>query len=126
MMAHILAVDDESSVLLAVRRVLEDDNYTVSEAHSGEEALQMLSQNHYDLIVLDVIMPEMNGIEVCRRIRANPALAKTPVLFLTAKGRPSEIVQGLDAGADDYLVKPFAVVELPARIRALLRRGPSG
>ena len=76
--------------------------------------------------ILDIIMPEMNGIEVCRRIRANPVFARLPVLFLTAKGHPEDIARGLDAGGDDYLIKPFEVIELPARIRALLRRAPSG
>ena len=71
-------------------------------------------------------MPEMDGIEVCKRIRGDPFLAKLPVIFLTAKGRPNDIAHGLDAGGDDYLTKPFEILELPARIRALLRRAPGG
>jgi DNA-binding response OmpR family regulator len=86
----------------------------------------LLSQSSFDVVVLDVIMPEMSGIQVCRRIRSAPSICKILILFLTAKGRPNDIVEGLDAGADDYLVKPFAVVELPARVRALLRRGSDG
>lgn len=124
--AHILAVDDDPDVLIAVKRVLEDDGNTVVGVRGGQEGLDALAGGHFDLVVLDVIMPEMNGVEVCRRIRSNPALLRIPILFLTARGRPNEIVEGLDAGADDYLIKPFAVVELPARVRALLRRAPGG
>ena len=125
-MARILAVDDDPDVLLAVQRVLEEDRHSVVSVRSGAEGLDALSRETFDMVVLDVIMPEMSGVEVCRRIRGNPMFARLPVLFLTARGRPNEIVEGLDAGADDYLVKPFAVIELPARVRALLRRGPSG
>jgi DNA-binding response OmpR family regulator len=125
-MARILVVDDDPDVILAVQRVLEQDAHAVVSVRSGAEGLDMLARDTFDLVVLDVIMPEMSGVEVCRRIRSNPAYVKIPVLFLTARGRPNEIVEGLDAGADDYLVKPFAVIELPARVRALLRRGPQG
>jgi DNA-binding response OmpR family regulator len=79
-----------------------------------------------DLVVLDIIMPEMDGIEVCRRVRGDPFTAKLPILFLTAKGRPADVVLGLESGGDDYLVKPFEVRELPARVNALLRRAPGG
>jgi DNA-binding response OmpR family regulator len=125
-MARILVVDDDPDVLVAVRRVLEEDGYEVVSTRSGQEGLNALAHEHFDLVVLDVIMPEMSGVEVCRRIRGNPTFVRMPVLFLTARGRPNEIVEGLDAGADDYLVKPFAVIELPARVRALLRRAPTG
>jgi DNA-binding response OmpR family regulator len=125
-MAHILAVDDDEQVLLSIQQLLEDAGHTVTAASSGREALGQLTHQRPELIVLDIIMPEMDGIEVCRRVRADPFLARIPILFLTAKGRPNDIAQGLDAGGDDYLVKPFEVVELPARIRALLRRAPGG
>ena len=125
-MAHILAVDDDTRVLRSIARLLESAGHTVSTAASGQEALELVRQNPPDLVVLDIIMPEMDGLEVCRRIRADPFLARLPVLFLTAKSRPSDVAEGLDAGGDDFLSKPFEVVELPARIRALLRRAPGG
>jgi len=125
-MTRILAVDDESGVLHSIKRVLESAGYDVTTASSGAEALELIHQQRPDLVVLDIIMPEMDGLEVCRRLRADPFLARLPIIFLTAKGRPSDIEEGLDIGADKFLVKPFEVVELPARIRALLRRAPGG
>ncbi len=125
-MTHIMVVDDDQQVLRSVQRILDDAGYTACGASSGEEALRKISQEQPDLVVLDIIMPDMDGLEVCRRIRADPFTAKLPVLFLTAKGRPNDIVEGLDVGGDDYLTKPFDIVELPARIRALLRRAPGG
>lgn len=125
-MVQILAVDDDPQVLRSIVRILQDAQYTVMTASSGQEALDSVSRRRPDLIILDVIMPEMDGLEVCRRLRADPFTAKLPVIFLTAKGRPGDIAQGLDTGGDDYLTKPFEVVELPARIRALLRRAPGG
>lgn len=121
-MAHILIVDDEPHARGSVRRILEDAGHTVSEAINGLHALDWLQNQQPDLIVLDVIMPDMSGINVCRRIRANPFLAKLPIIFLTAKSRSVDIAEGLDAGGDDYITKPVEVIELPARIRALLRR----
>jgi DNA-binding response OmpR family regulator len=125
-MTHILVVDDDAPVQHSVRRVLEKAGFTVTVASNGREALEIIAQRQPDLVVLDIIMPEMDGIEVCRRIRADPYIAKLPVLFLTAKGRPTDIAHGLDVGGDDYLTKPFEVVELPARVRALLRRASDG
>ncbi len=125
-MAHLLVVDDEPDVLSSIVHVLEDHGYEISTAHNGIDALNSLSQELPDLMVLDILMPEMDGIEVCRRVRANPYMCKVPIIFLTAKGRASDVVEGLDAGADDYLVKPFDVIELPARVRAVLRRAPGG
>ncbi len=125
-MAHILAVDDDEPVLRSVKRVLENAGFTVRTASSGQEALDLIARERPDLVVLDVIMPGMDGIEVCRRIRADPFVARLPILFLTAKSRPNDVAQGLDAGGDDFLTKPFEVVELPARVRALLRRAPGG
>lgn len=125
-MTHILAVDDDPQVLRAVTHVLEDAGYRVTQAVDGLKALEAVKRERPDLIVLDIIMPEMDGLEVCRRIRADPFTAGLPILFLTAKGRPSDIVEGLDAGGDDFITKPFEVIELPARVRALIRRAPSG
>ena len=125
-MAHILIVDDDAPVQRAIKRVLESVGYRVSAASDGQEALDMIARERPDLLVLDIIMPRMDGLEVCRRVRADPFVAKLPILFLTAKGRPADIAQGLDAGGDDFLTKPFDVVELPARCRALLRRAPGG
>lgn len=125
-MGYILVVDDDEPVLRSVKRVLENAGFTVNTAANGQEALKMIERERPDLVVLDIIMPGLDGLEVCRRIRADPFVAKLPILFLTAKGRPTDIAQGLDAGGDDFLTKPFEVVELPARVRALLRRAPGG
>lgn len=125
-MARILAIDDEPDALGSIKRVLEDADHTVITAQHGRDALSLLRDEHPDLIVLDVIMPEMGGIELCKRIRANPFYSRIPILFLTAKSRPADIAEGLDAGGDDYVTKPFQIIELPARIRALLRRGTGG
>ena len=125
-MTRILIVDDEPLVLRSLRHVLENEHFTVIEAASGEQALDAVRAERPDLVVLDIVMPEMDGVEVCRRLRADPFTARLPILFLTAKGRRDDIARGLDAGGDDYLVKPLDVVELPARVRALLRRVPGG
>jgi two-component system response regulator MprA len=117
---RILVVDDEPSVRDALDRALRMDGYRVQLASDGTEALDALAHTPPDAIVLDVLMPEPNGLEVCRRLRA--AGDRTPVLMLTARDAVPDRVKGLDAGADDYLVKPFALEELGARLRALLRR----
>jgi DNA-binding response OmpR family regulator len=126
MAGTILIVDDEPMVARSVSRILEDAGFTAQIAGSGEDALELMTRERPALVVLDIIMPGMDGIEVCRRIRADPFLARMPILFLTAKGRSQDVAAGLDAGGDDYLTKPFDVVELPARARALLRRAPGG
>ena len=125
-MGYILAVDDDADVLTSVVEVLEEAGYTVKGASSGQAALELIARQLPDLVVLDIVMPEMDGLEVCRRIRADPFTSKLPVIFLTARGRATDVVQGLDTGGDDYLTKPFEVIELPARVRALLRRSPGG
>jgi two-component system, OmpR family, response regulator MprA len=118
----ILVVDDERAVRDSLRRALELQGYEVDLASDGAEALARLSANgHVDAVVLDILMPGIDGLEVCRQIRR--AGSAVPVLMLTARDAVGDRVEGLDAGADDYLVKPFALEELLARVRALLRRG---
>ena len=123
---RILVVDDEPAVRDALDRALRIDGYEVELAADGREALDALAQAPPDAVVLDVLMPGPDGLEVCRRLRASGD--RTPVLMLTARDAVPDRVRGLDAGADDSLVKPFALEELSARLRALLRRstGPVG
>lgn len=125
-MAHILAVDDDPVVREAIRHVLTNDGHLVSTATNGQEALDILTRSRPDLIILDILMPETDGLDVCRRIRADPYLAKLPIIFLTSKNRPSDVAEGLNAGGDDFLSKSSIMIELPARINALLRRMPGG
>jgi two-component system, OmpR family, response regulator MprA len=120
---RVLVVDDEPSVRAVLARALRLDAYEVELAEDGRGALDRLAAAPPDVVVLDVLMPHVDGLEVCRRLRA--AGDRTPVLMLTARDAVDDRVAGLDAGADDYLVKPFALKELKARVRALLRRaGP--
>jgi two-component system response regulator MprA len=119
-MMKVLVVDDEPAVRTALSRALRLERYEVDIAEDGEQALELLSSFQFDAIVLDVAMPKMDGLEVCRRLR--DIGDKTPVLMLTAKDAVDDRVSGLDAGADDYLAKPFALKELKARLRALQRR----
>jgi two-component system response regulator MprA len=118
---RILVVDDEPAVREAVDRALRLEGYDTELAADGAEALEALADRAPDALVLDLLMPHVDGLEVCRRLRA--AGDRTPVLVLTARDAVPDRVRGLDAGADDYLVKPFALEELLARLRALLRRG---
>ncbi|WP_445152837.1 response regulator transcription factor [Baekduia sp. Peel2402] len=122
---RVLVVDDELAVRTSLHRALNLERYEVDLAQDGREALERVAQARYDAIVLDVSMPQLDGLEACRRLRS--AGDRTPVLMLTARDSVDDRVAGLDAGADDYLVKPFALRELQARLRALLRRvdGPS-
>jgi len=119
-MARVLVVDDEPAVRRALERALRLDSYEVELAADGEEALDAMASNPADAVILDVAMPRLDGLEVCRRMRA--AGDRTPILMLTARDAIDDRVKGLDVGADDYLVKPFALRELQARLRALLRR----
>jgi two-component system response regulator MprA len=121
---RILVVDDEPAVREAVDRALRLEGYETELAADGAQALDALADRTPDALVLDVLMPHIDGLEVCRRLRA--AGDRTPVLVLTARDAVPDRVRGLDAGADDYLVKPFALEELLARLRALLRRGAGG
>jgi two-component system response regulator MprA len=119
-MPHILVVDDEPAVRRALERALRLESYDVDLAADGREALDVLAERPADAVILDVSMPNLDGLEVCRRMRA--AGDRTPILMLTARDAIDDRVKGLDVGADDYLVKPFALRELQARLRALLRR----
>ncbi|MCX6938753.1 MAG: response regulator transcription factor [Verrucomicrobia bacterium] len=121
MKARILIAEDDSNIRLGLIATLESEGYEVTAASDGAQALKLYPQNKYDLVVLDVMMPKASGYDVCRELRA--AGATTPVLFLTAKGEEVDKVVGLKLGADDYMVKPFGVRELLARVEALLRRG---
>ena len=118
--ARILVVDDEPAVQSALSRALTLERYEVAQAADGREALERLGAAPYEAVILDISMPHVDGLEVCRRLREGGD--RTPVLMLTAREEVDDRVAGLDAGADDYLVKPFALRELLARVRALLRR----
>ncbi len=117
---HVLLVDDDPGILLSIRRALEFEGYRVTTAADGVAALEAVEREAPDGLVLDVTMPRLDGLGVCRELRARGD--RTPVLVLTARHAVADRVAGLDAGADDYLVKPFALEELLARVRALLRR----
>jgi two-component system response regulator MprA len=121
MKADILVVDDDVKITQLLKRALSLEGYAVRTASSGEDGLAEAQAQDPDLVILDVLMPGMDGFEVCRRLRSSPA-ADVPILLLTAKDEVSDRVRGLDGGADDYVVKPFELEELLARVRALLRR----
>ena len=122
--ARILVVDDEPAVQNALLRALTLEHYDVTKAVDGQEALERIGASPYEAIILDIAMPRMDGLTVCKRLREGGD--STPVLMLTARGEVDDRVAGLDAGADDYLIKPFALRELLARVRALLRRAGEG
>ncbi|OHB25055.1 MAG: DNA-binding response regulator [Desulfuromonadaceae bacterium GWB2_53_15] len=117
----ILVVEDEKKVAGFIKRGLEEDNYEVTVTHDGAEGFKQALENDFSLVVLDVMLPKMDGLTVIKELRA--AGKRTPVLMLTARDTTDDIVSGLEAGSDDYLTKPFAFAELLARVRALLRRG---
>lgn len=118
---RILLVEDERKVASFVARALRETAYAVDVASTGEEGLRLALENSYDAILLDVRLPGMSGIDLCRKLRQ--AEIQSPILMLTARSLVEQRVEGLDAGADDYLTKPFALAELQARVRALVRRG---
>lgn len=119
-MKKILLVEDEINVVSFIQKGLTEEDFEVSVALNGSVGLQMALNNNYDLIVLDIMLPEKNGIDVCKELRQNNI--QTPILFLTALNTSDNIALGLNTGGDDYLVKPFKFIELVARINALLRR----
>lgn len=118
--ARILIVEDEKKISALIRKGLEEEKYAVEEAVDGEKGEHLIQRNRYDLIILDIMMPKKDGLEVLSALRTQGN--ETPVLMLTAKSTVDDRVKGLDYGADDYLVKPFAITELLARVRSLLRR----
>ncbi|MDP1800283.1 MAG: response regulator transcription factor [Bacteroidota bacterium] len=120
-MKKILLAEDESSVVDFIKKGLTEVNYEVSVAFDGDAAIKMLTDSAFDLVILDIMMPGKNGIEVCKELRAKNIMV--PVLFLTALGTAENIAMGLNIGADDYLIKPFKFIELNARVNALIRRG---
>ncbi|SDM78377.1 two-component system, OmpR family, response regulator ResD [Fictibacillus solisalsi] len=120
--AKILIVDDEERIRKLLKMYLERENYEVDEAENGEEALDFALTLNYDLILLDLMMPGMDGMEVCEKLRQRKA---TPVIMLTAKGEEVNRIQGFESGADDYIVKPFSPREVILRVKALLRRSSS-
>ncbi len=122
MPANILIVDDDIDVAETVARTLQRAGFETMISYRGSDALQMAHDRHPDLVVLDVRMPGMDGIEVCRLLRAMPSLSRVPILFLSAKGEVTDRLEGFEAGADDYIVKPFDLRELELRVKALLRR----
>jgi two-component system phosphate regulon response regulator PhoB len=119
---YILVVEDEDALSTLLQYNLEKEGYDVALAADGEEALMLVNERLPDLIVLDWMMPKISGIEVCRRLRSRADSRNVPIVMLTARGEESDRIRGLDTGADDYVIKPFSMTELTARIRAVLRR----
>lgn len=118
----ILVVDDEEHILELIKFNLERESYNVLLCDNGEESIYMLENNTIDLVILDLMLPGIDGIEVCKRIRKIDKFENLPIIMLTAKGEESDKILGLELGADDYITKPFSVKELTARIKAVLRR----
>ena len=122
MIPYILVVEDEDSLATLLQYNLDKEGYKVGLAGDGEEAMVMLDEQQPDLMVLDWMLPKVSGVEVCRRVRARAETRNMPIIMLTARGEETDRIRGLDTGADDYIVKPFSMTELAARIRAVLRR----
>jgi DNA-binding response OmpR family regulator len=120
MARRILIVDDEPSIVISLEFLMKREGYEIEVAADGEAAMKSLAGSLPDLVLLDVMLPKMNGFEVCQRIRANPAWRDVKILVLTAKGRDSEIAKGLTLGADLYVTKPFSTKDLVAQVRQLL------
>ena len=120
MMANkILVVDDEKLIVKGIKFSLEQENMEVDVAYDGEEAFNLAKNNNYSIILLDVMLPKIDGLEVCRMIRE---FSNVPIIMVTAKGEDMDKIMGLEYGADDYITKPFNILELKARIKAILRR----
>jgi DNA-binding response OmpR family regulator len=123
-MTTILVVEDEINVLDTLAYNLQQEGYKVLTAEDGERALEVIRSKKLDLVVLDIMLPRLDGLAVCRIVRKEPEIAHTPIIMLTARGTQSDKMIGLDSGADDYITKPFELGELLARVRAVLRRAP--
>lgn len=119
MSLKVLVVDDEKLIVKGIKFSLEQDSMDVDTAYDGEEALQKVRENKYDIILLDIMLPKLNGFEVCKKIREFSAV---PIIMLTAKGEDEDKISGLEYGADDYITKPFNIKEVKARIKVILRR----
>jgi len=119
---HILVVEDEDALSTLLQYNLEKEGYQVSVAGDGEEALMLADEATPDMVLVDWMLPKLSGIEVCRRLRNRPETRNVPIIMLTARGEEADRIRGLDTGADDYVVKPFSMTELFARIRAVMRR----
>ena len=126
MSEKILIVDDEPSIVLSLEFLLQNEGYDTATAHNGLEALQRAAEFRPQLMVLDVMLPVVDGFEVCRQLRADPAHAGLKILLLTARGRAAEIERGIRLGADLYMTKPFATRDLVATVRRLLAAGTTG
>jgi DNA-binding response OmpR family regulator len=116
---RVLVVDDEKLIVKGIKFSLEQDGMEVDTAYNGEEALQKASEKNYNIILLDIMLPKLNGFEVCKKIREFSAV---PIIMLTAKGEDEDKISGLEYGADDYIIKPFNILEVKARINAIIRR----
>jgi two-component system phosphate regulon response regulator PhoB len=119
---YVLVVEDEEALATLLQYNLDKEGYRVTIAADGEEALMVIEETQPDLVILDWMLPTVSGIEVCRRLRQRSATRNLPIVMLTARGEESDRIRGLDTGADDYVVKPFSMSELAARVRAVLRR----
>jgi len=122
MKPSVLVAEDEGALVTLLRYNLEREGYRVLEAMDGEEALLVAAEEKPDLVLLDWMLPQLSGIEVCRRLRGRQETRNVPIIMLTARGEESDRIRGLDTGADDYLTKPFSMMELLARLRAVMRR----
>jgi two-component system, OmpR family, alkaline phosphatase synthesis response regulator PhoP len=123
MTKKVLIVDDEPNIAISVEFLMRREGFEVLVAHDGEEGLTRIRADRPDLVVLDIMMPKLDGFEVCKAVRADPILAGVRILMLTAKGRAAEISKGLALGADGYITKPFATRELVAKVKELLGTG---
>ena len=122
-MKKVLVVDDEKSIVKGLKFSLEQDDMEVDTAFDGEEAVNKARANSYDIILLDIMLPKFSGLEVCQMIRE---FSEVPIIMLTAKGEDMDKIMGLEYGADDYITKPFNILEVKARIKAILRRNSKG